>query len=72
VAGDATRPPEQLEFKTLHCFGSICVAQRQGRGEARPMAAMPFPEGLEGVTPPLDKFPAVESSARPATAQALP
>jgi hypothetical protein len=69
VASDATRPPEQLEFKTLHCFGSICVAQRQGRCEARPMAPMPFPEGLEGVAPPLDKFPAVMLSARPAPAE---
>jgi hypothetical protein len=69
VARDGTRPPEQLEFKTLHCFGSICVAQRQGRCEARPMAPMPFPEGLEGAAPPLDKFPALKLSARPTPAE---
>ena len=51
VDSDATRPPEQLEFKTLHCFGPMCVAQRQGRCEARPMARLPLPEGLEGAAP---------------------
>jgi hypothetical protein len=51
VASDAIRPPEQLDFKTLHCFGSICVAQRPGRCEARPMARLPLPEGLEGAAP---------------------
>jgi len=51
VDSDATRLPEQLEFKTLHCFGPICVAQRQGRCEARPMTRLPLPEGLEGAAP---------------------
>jgi GPI mannosyltransferase 3 len=62
----ANQAATPLGFTTLHCFGGICVAQRQGHCEARPMAPMPFPEGLEGAAPSPDRFPAIEPSVRPA------
>jgi GPI mannosyltransferase 3 len=42
-------PPAPLGFKALRCFGPICIARRQGGCAARPMSALPFPAGLQGL-----------------------
>jgi hypothetical protein len=52
-------PPPDLGFETIRCFGQVCVARRPGRCEARPMAAMPFPEQLRALAPASDVFPAI-------------
>jgi hypothetical protein len=38
--------PRHLGFRTLKCFGPICVARRAGRCRRLPVAAMPIPTPL--------------------------
>jgi GPI mannosyltransferase 3 len=52
-------PPPALGFTTLQCFGHSCVARRPGACDARPMAAMPFPEPVAGLAPPKEDFAAI-------------
>jgi hypothetical protein len=45
------RPPEDLGFVPIRCFGEACVAQRPGGCHVLPMIPMPFPESLEHLRP---------------------
>ena len=56
-------PPPELGFTALQCFGRVCVAQRPGRCDARPMAAMPFPTSLADLAPPKERIEAVPASS---------
>jgi hypothetical protein len=52
-------PPPGLGYTTLQCFGHSCVARRSGTCDARPMAAMPFPEPVAGLAPLKEEFAAI-------------
>ncbi len=46
-----TKPlPRELGFATLRCIGQVCVAQRAGECRSAPMAPLPVPKALEGIT----------------------
>jgi hypothetical protein len=55
-------PPLELGFGPRQCFGRVCVAERPGICATRAMTAMPFPEELIGLAPPVEKFEAVPRS----------
>ena len=57
-------PPPELGFATLACFGKTCVARRPGGCTARPIPAMPFPQGVLALRPPAERFEALPASLR--------
>jgi GPI mannosyltransferase 3 len=64
---DEARPPPDLGFSDIACFGQICVGRRPGQCETRPLPQPWFPERLRGTTPER-RFEPVPESIRPAGA----
>lgn len=52
-------PSPSLGFEKTQCFGRVCIAHRVGGCEVRPMAAMPFPDGLTEIAPQNGDFEAI-------------